>query len=318
MDIRIATLSTVLFSMTGLLGCQTLANNPSELSRTQIHQASWVTSGDAFGPPDDSVLATNESRVVFFRDEEDGSSDVVRIGLGADNVFQSSLQNKHYSESVLCSGVQTININIGVADKQKVTTYSQKYTFLPQTTIYLQIGNSKSGHAFIRQVSLEDVLNSPERFTRQAHQINRVSSKCNRLDNVDLQQSETLSAADNSDIDAPLYFRLLFDFDSVDVKNENVIKLSKVADMARLFPKRAVILEGHTDDRGPKQYNLTLSQKRADAVKNILINQYGLDAERIASVGYGESRPVDKSGTEKGRQNNRRVDAIVIREESAK
>lgn len=316
MDVRIAMLSTVFFSMTSLLGCQTITNNPSELNSLQIHQASWITSGEAFSQSDNSVLAANESRVVFFRDEEEDSSDVIRLGLGVNNVFQSSLQNRHYSEAIICSGIQIVNIT--VSDNNKVTTYSQKYDLPPQITTYLQVGTSKSRHPFIEKLSLDEVLNSPEIFTRQAHQINRVSSKCNTLDNVGLQQSEMLSTVDNSDMDAPLYFHLLFDFDSVEVKKESVIELSKVADAVQSFPERVLILEGHTDDKGPKRYNLTLSQKRADAVKNILINQYDLDALQIDSMGYGESRPMDTSGTEKGRQNNRRVEAIVIREESAK
>ncbi|MNJ02860.1 Outer membrane porin F precursor [compost metagenome] len=70
------------------------------------------------------------------------------------------------------------------------------------------------------------------------------------------------------------------------------------------------MVEGHTDSVGPDAYNQKLSQRRADAVKQVLV-QDGVEASRVSSVGYGESRPVADNSTAEGRAVNRRVEAQV-------
>jgi outer membrane protein OmpA-like peptidoglycan-associated protein len=74
------------------------------------------------------------------------------------------------------------------------------------------------------------------------------------------------------------------------------------------------VVEGHTDSRGADQYNLTLSQQRADAVRAFLVSQ-GMEASQIQAVGRGEQEPVAENETPEGRANNRRVEIIVQRPE---
>ncbi len=68
-----------------------------------------------------------------------------------------------------------------------------------------------------------------------------------------------------------------------------------------------LVLEGHTDSRGADQYNMSLSDRRAAAVKAKLVEDYGIPAERVSAVGYGETQPVASNETEEGRARNRRV-----------
>ena len=68
-----------------------------------------------------------------------------------------------------------------------------------------------------------------------------------------------------------------------------------------------LVLEGHTDSRGSDEYNMSLSDRRASAVKEKLVADYGIPAGRISAVGYGESRPVASNETDDGRARNRRV-----------
>jgi OOP family OmpA-OmpF porin len=77
------------------------------------------------------------------------------------------------------------------------------------------------------------------------------------------------------------------------------------------YPQTTTTVEGHTDSVGPDAYNQKLSERRASAVKQVLVNQYGVGSERINSVGYGETRPVADNATEAGRAVNRRVEAKV-------
>ncbi|UVW35940.1 OmpA family protein [SAR92 clade bacterium H455] len=68
-----------------------------------------------------------------------------------------------------------------------------------------------------------------------------------------------------------------------------------------------LVLEGHSDSRGADQYNLSLSDRRAKAVKAKLVEVYGIPAARISAVGYGETKPIASNETEEGRARNRRV-----------
>jgi outer membrane protein OmpA-like peptidoglycan-associated protein len=87
--------------------------------------------------------------------------------------------------------------------------------------------------------------------------------------------------------------------------------MGKVRNALALFPDAAMVIEGHTDANGSDSANLILSQDRADAVRQYLISTFGISAERISSIGYGESRPVATNETAEGRARNRRIDLIV-------
>ncbi len=88
-------------------------------------------------------------------------------------------------------------------------------------------------------------------------------------------------------------------------------QLQKVADFMREFPVAEVVIEGHTDSSGAASYNQQLSQRRAEAVATELTSAYGIDASRVAAVGYGETRPIASNDTPEGRAENRRVTAVV-------
>jgi OmpA-OmpF porin, OOP family len=80
--------------------------------------------------------------------------------------------------------------------------------------------------------------------------------------------------------------------------------------MLQQYPDLKVVVEGHTDARGKPKYNQALSERRARAVADVLIEQ-GVAANRITVHGYGESRPVADNKTEAGRAKNRRVDIVA-------
>lgn len=84
----------------------------------------------------------------------------------------------------------------------------------------------------------------------------------------------------------------------------------EVANLARFMDQYAdteVSVHGHTDSQGSDAYNQKLSQSRADAVKAALITKYGIAADRVNAIGYGESKPVADNTTADGRKKNRRV-----------
>ncbi|MDG1333143.1 MAG: OmpA family protein [Crocinitomicaceae bacterium] len=90
------------------------------------------------------------------------------------------------------------------------------------------------------------------------------------------------------------------------IKGESYPDLNKLAEIFKAHPEVKASIEGHTDSQGNDQMNLNLSKARAKAVKDYLINK-GVDADHLASEGYGETQPVADNGTAAGRAKNRRV-----------
>jgi OOP family OmpA-OmpF porin len=102
-----------------------------------------------------------------------------------------------------------------------------------------------------------------------------------------------------------------FDYNSAKLTAGSLNALDDVADGLKKHPRLKVELQGHTDSKGPDAYNLTLSQKRADAVRNYLIKD-GVPSTQITAKGYGEGQPIADNATEEGRAMNRRVVMFVI------
>ncbi len=92
---------------------------------------------------------------------------------------------------------------------------------------------------------------------------------------------------------------------------DNIQRLVEYLKLPPPFTK--VVVEGHTDSIGSDASNLTLSQRRAETIRQILIDQYGIDGSKIEAIGYGESQPIADNGNYQGRQKNRRVFFRVTR-----
>lgn len=101
-----------------------------------------------------------------------------------------------------------------------------------------------------------------------------------------------------------------FDTNSTVVRPGLNSELNRVAGVMNQYPDTLVRVEGHTDSKGSNEYNLDLSNRRAIAVRNLLV-QRGVADSRIDVVGYGESMPVATNETEAGRQKNRRVEIKI-------
>jgi outer membrane protein OmpA-like peptidoglycan-associated protein len=109
---------------------------------------------------------------------------------------------------------------------------------------------------------------------------------------------------------------ILFDFDKWTIREDAEETLSKVGEIIRAYQYPVAII-GHTDSKGSEAYNLELSKKRAEAVKQWLVSQAEIDPNRIDTIGKGESEPAvpntnpDGSDNPEGRQKNRRVEVRI-------
>ena len=102
-----------------------------------------------------------------------------------------------------------------------------------------------------------------------------------------------------------------FDFDSAGIKPASIPVLNRNAELLRQHPELHIVIEAHTDSMGPDNYNLRLSQRRAEAAYNYFTSQ-GISADRMKTIGYGETRPIADNSTAEGRAINRRVEIQII------
>ena len=112
-----------------------------------------------------------------------------------------------------------------------------------------------------------------------------------------------LSAAGISDT-------VLFGFDQYDLSSEARATLDRQAAWLRANPQRAITIEGHCDERGTREYNLALGERRANSVKNYLVT-VGIPANRIRTLSYGKERPASIGASEAAWAQNRRGVTVV-------
>ncbi|WP_462219050.1 OmpA family protein [Ferruginibacter sp.] len=108
-----------------------------------------------------------------------------------------------------------------------------------------------------------------------------------------------------------------FDFNKATITSNSKIALDKLVKIFNEYPETNILVEGHTDDKGTDSYNLSLSQKRADAVGDYLKNQ-GIASSRLTIKWYGEAQPKVTNDTEEGRAENRRVEFGITANEKMK
>ncbi|WP_369819141.1 peptidoglycan-associated lipoprotein Pal [Novosphingobium sp. FSW06-99] len=102
-----------------------------------------------------------------------------------------------------------------------------------------------------------------------------------------------------------------FAFDKSDIDQQAVEALQAQAHWLQRYPAKRATIEGHCDERGTREYNLALGERRATAAKNYLI-QLGVAANRINVISYGKERPVDPASNEEAWAKNRRAVTVTI------
>ena len=105
--------------------------------------------------------------------------------------------------------------------------------------------------------------------------------------------------------------RLLFDFNEADISNQNQTQLTQLAEQLQKYKLNKVRIVGHTDNIGNSEYNLKLSEKRAQSVAHVFESNH-FQQNNIQIVGKGSAQPVNQDNTEEARAENRRVAVIII------
>lgn len=104
---------------------------------------------------------------------------------------------------------------------------------------------------------------------------------------------------------------IFFDTDRYNIDSADAAALQTQAQYLSQYPQLTITIEGHCDERGTREYNLALGERRANAAKNYLVS-LGIDPNRIRTVSYGKERPVSLGSNESAWAQNRRAVSIVV------
>ena len=144
------------------------------------------------------------------------------------------------------------------------------------------------------------------------------------VEKVDVQETKTvdLTASKQQDTDNEVvmnnvdvgeaYVTILFDYDEDTLKEESLEELFAISRLMKSDSMYTLLVEGHADERGTREYNLALSERRAKAVEDFL-TATGVSSFNIEVVGYGEEVPVDTSSNESAWSKNRRAELFFIK-----
>lgn len=118
---------------------------------------------------------------------------------------------------------------------------------------------------------------------------------CSIFEEVEVRQTLNVTFGNNSSV----------------IENPNDPKFQEFADFMSRFPNTSTAIEGHASAPGDANYNMMISLKRAQAVRTLLIEKYGVDADRLSAEGFGETQLIDESNTAAAHKVNRRIEARV-------
>lgn len=102
-----------------------------------------------------------------------------------------------------------------------------------------------------------------------------------------------------------------FDTDRYNIDSDDAARLRTQAQYLQQYPQARATIEGHCDERGTREYNLALGERRANAAKNYLVS-LGISADRLSTISYGKERPVATGSNEAAWSQNRRAVTIVL------
>ena len=136
------------------------------------------------------------------------------------------------------------------------------------------------------------------------------SSGDNEIDDADAQEAAQQAEEQSEAFVQNAKDRVFFGFDKSNLSAEAVRVLKVQAEYLNANPGKQIVIEGHADDRGTREYNLALGERRAVAVKNYLISR-GVDADRIRVISYGKERPAVVGANEAAWSQNRRAVTLV-------
>jgi outer membrane protein OmpA-like peptidoglycan-associated protein len=208
----------------------------------------------------------------------------------------------------------TIDVNAGeMKIQQRNPDFMQKDSFFNQWHHVAVAYKERRLKVYIDQYrvySLADLKASPHAV---AFDSSGTQSKPQVIANLRIANGAGIKLADKKFTDAKIVTHgINFDTDKATLKPESMGTLNMVFGVLQNNPEVRFDIQGHTDSSGNAAHNLTLSQQRAEAVRQQLVSM-GVDASRLTFKGLGDTKPIASNATLEGRANNRRVEFVTLR-----
>lgn len=186
------------------------------------------------------------------------------------------------------------------ADKQRLEQENEEYALrLAEMEEEIRTLDERLGGATQERAALVQRLEAQARIKAQFEEVEKL---------FDRSEARVFREADT------IILRLVglsFDSGQSEIKQENFSVLAKVERAIDLFPRSELVIEGHTDSHGSDELNQKLSQDRAEAVRQYMVNAMRIPDYRLIATGFGETQPVANNETAAGRARNRRIDIVV-------
>lgn len=299
----------------GMSSCITVSGVQNEGDTRRVDGVVWNNQVKAdINEVLEKEVAKDKTRLVFIRSNDD-YSEQTSANVSVNNRFQVSLHADNYTVVNSCVGTNQLSAHATGFKNNNLLADKQDYELTGGQTYFFHISMNKEGQSTLKQITSESALPFLANKRYQNHQVSRVIPNCalpivsEELKIVSPVIVETQPPVLTEKIVIDL--EVLFETDKAIVRPEYYSKIIEVAEFMKKYPNTVVVIEGHTDNRGKDAYNQALSQRRVNAVKEVLITQFGMAVERLNAVGYGESQPRASNDTVEGRQLNRRVVAVV-------
>ncbi|WP_201568896.1 OmpA family protein [Psychrobacter sp. JCM 18900] len=257
-------------------------------------------------------VASDKTRLVFIRGN-DSYSEQTSANISVNNRFQVSLHEGNYTAVESCVGINKLSTHATGFKDNNLLANTEDYTLVGGQTYFFHVNMNEKGQSALEQITANSASQLLSKKRYQSHQISRVVPNCPLpvvapVVNLPIvTETSSTPVAEKMTID----LEILFETDKAVVRPEYYSKATELVEFMRQYPNTVVTIEGHTDSRGKDNYNQDLSQRRVNAVKEVLITEFGIASDRISAIGYGESQPRASNDTVDGRQLNRRVVAVV-------
>lgn len=307
-------LPTILF---GISGCAVTGNGniDNEGDSRRVNNVMWNNQVDTdIKEVLEKEVANDKTRLVFIR-KNDNYSKQTSANIAVNNRFHVSLHAGNYTVVNSCVGTNQLSAQATGFKNNNLLADKQDYNLKGGQTYFFNVVMNEKGQSTLEQITRASALPLLANKRYQSHQVSRVVPNCplpavpakHTTVSPVIVETQSPVLAEKVTID----LEVLFETDKAIVRPEYYSKITELAEFTKKYPNTVVTIEGHTDNRGKEDYNQALSQRRANAVKEVLITQFGVATERLNSVGYGESQPRASNDTVEGRQLNRRVVAVV-------
>ncbi|HEY4800915.1 MAG TPA: OmpA family protein, partial [Bacteroidia bacterium] len=141
----------------------------------------------------------------------------------------------------------------------------------------------------------------------------KLTAEQNQLGKMDVADTQIKLKAEEAKAVMNAMTSLEFDFGKENLRPASLPGLDVLAGLMKDHPDWRLKLSGHTDNVSSMQFNMKLSQKRVEAIRDYLVKKKGIDAKRFVLKWYGPTKPIASNATEDGKQKNRRVEFLVIK-----